>query len=552
MACGDLFDLRRPRNWANCACDNHRCEPALELRAHRRSSWPVGVTVRRFRRARGRNRISHSWQVAVALAEALVGDTSSSRLLDDREPGDLQPGAWTQACRTVGTCSRPCRRHRLVRGAIDRRTGGLWPDFSADSAGDADHNAADLDCRLGGARSHHGTGVRICRDDDKRGCECFAAFWRSVLYRRRGRRVGLDFQRREGSTGFGADFGSGVTASLVSMTVPELALSLFAVVAAAMLSAGMTWAIHPLLLRHALARPNARSSHRVPTPQGAGIAVTAATLVVSGAVIGCAGTIDLKVPVVIFAASLFIAAVGFADDLKSIPILPRLLLQAVAVGAIIFAAPSDLRIAPACPLWIERVMLLFAGLWFVNLVNFMDGLDWMTLAETVPISGAIVILGSFGELPTPPTIVAAALCGAMVGFAPFNRPVAKLFLGDVGSLPIGLLLGWCLLQLAWHQQIVAALLLPLYYLSDATVTLLRRMARREPFWTAHRSHFYQRATDNGFTVLRVVGEVFALNVGLAALAIASTVISSPTIRAALLLIGSLAVALAILRFSRPR
>jgi UDP-N-acetylmuramyl pentapeptide phosphotransferase/UDP-N-acetylglucosamine-1-phosphate transferase len=336
------------------------------------------------------------------------------------------------------------------------------------------------------------------------------------------------------------------------MTVPELALSLFAVVAAAMLSAGMTWAIHPLLLRHALARPNARSSHRVPTPQGAGIAVTAATLVVSGAVLGCAGTIDLKIPVVIFAASLFIAAVGFADDLKSIPILPRLLLQAVAVGAIIFAAPSDLRIVPACPLWIERVMLLLAGLWFVNLVNFMDGLDWMTLAETVPISGAIVILGSFGELPTPPTIVAAALCGAMVGFAPFNRPVAKLFLGDVGSLPIGLLLGWCLLQLAWHQQIVAALLLPLYYLSDATVTLLRRMARREPFWTAHRSHFYQRATDNGFTVLRVVGEVFALNVGLAALAIASTVISSPTIRAALLLIGSLAVALAILRFSRPR
>ena len=92
------------------------------------------------------------------------------------------------------------------------------------------------------------------------------------------------------------------------------------------------------------------------------------------------------------------------------------------------------------------------------------------------------------------------LCGAMLGFAPFNRPVAKIFLGDVGSLPIGLLLGWCLLQLAWHQHLIAALLLPLYYLTDATLTLLRRIARREPFWAAHRSHFYQRATDNGFTV----------------------------------------------------
>src|SRR5260370_22185354 len=115
----------------------------------------------------------------------------------------------------------------------------------------------------------------------------------------------------------------------------------------------------------------------------------------------------------------------------------------------------------------------------------------------------------------------------MDGFAPFNRPVAKIFLGDVGSLPIGLLLGWCLLQLAWHHQFVAALLLPLYYLADATVTLLRRMARREPFWAAHRSHFYQRATDNNFTASRVVGEVFALNVGLAVLAIAS--IKAPSV-----------------------
>src|ERR1700737_701693 len=280
------------------------------------------------------------------------------------------------------------------------------------------------------------------------------------------------------------------------MTIFELLLSLFAVLAAAVLSGGITWAIRPLLLRHALARPNARSSHRIPTPQGAGIAVIAATLVVAGAIIAYVGTIDLKIPIAVFGASLFIATVGFADDVKSIPVLPRLMLQAMAVGAILFTGPSGLRIVPACPLSIERGLLLLAGLWFVNLVNFMDGLDWMTVAEVVPITGAMVVLGSIGEFPVSATIVAAALCGAMLGFAPFNRPVAKVFLGDVGSLPIGLSLGWCLLQLAWHQQLTAALLLPLYYLSDATVTLLRRLVRGEPFWAAHRSHFYQRATDN--------------------------------------------------------
>jgi UDP-N-acetylmuramyl pentapeptide phosphotransferase/UDP-N-acetylglucosamine-1-phosphate transferase len=140
----------------------------------------------------------------------------------------------------------------------------------------------------------------------------------------------------------------------------------------------------------------------------------------------------------------------------------------------------------------------------------------------------------------------------MIGFAPFNRPVAKVFLGDVGSLPIGLLLGWCLLTLAWHQHLAAALLLPAYYLADSTVTLFRRIIRREPFWTAHRSHFYQRATDNGFTVSRVVAEVFALNLLLALLAIATIRIGSTAAAAVALLVGAIAVGFVLRRFSRQR
>jgi UDP-N-acetylmuramyl pentapeptide phosphotransferase/UDP-N-acetylglucosamine-1-phosphate transferase len=186
----------------------------------------------------------------------------------------------------------------------------------------------------------------------------------------------------------------------------------------------------------------------------------------------------------------------------------------------------------------------------VNLVNFMDGLDLMTVAEIVPLTGALVLLGWLAELPAPVTVAAAALFGAMLGFAPFNRPVAKIFLGDVGSLPIGLLAGWCLLQLAWHQQIAAALLLPLYYLADATVTLLRRVIRREPFWAAHRTHFYQRATDNGFAVWRVVSEVFALNVLLAALAIGSAMTSSSAIAILLFVTGGIVTTLLMYRFSR--
>jgi UDP-N-acetylmuramyl pentapeptide phosphotransferase/UDP-N-acetylglucosamine-1-phosphate transferase len=336
------------------------------------------------------------------------------------------------------------------------------------------------------------------------------------------------------------------------MASSHLLLSFAAAVPAALLSGLLTWAIRPLLVQVALAKPNARSSHRIPTPQGGGIAVVAATLAVAASVVALAGSAGVQIPVTVFAATLFIAAVGFADDIKSIPVLPRLLLQGAAVAALILAAPDDLRIAPTYPFWLERGLLLLAGLWFVNLVNFMDGLDLMTAAEIVPITAALVLLGWLGELPASMTITAAALLGAMIGFAPFNRPVAKVFLGDVGSLPIGLLTGWCLLQLAWHQQIAAALLLPLYYLADATVTLLRRVARREPFWAAHRTHFYQRATDNGFSVWRVVSDVFVLNIALAALAVGAAMTASAAIAGLLFVIGGAATALVMYRFSRRR
>ena len=325
--------------------------------------------------------------------------------------------------------------------------------------------------------------------------------------------------------------------------------SLLAVAIAAMVSAVITWTSRPLLQRYALARPNARSSHRVPTPQGAGIAVISATLMVASA---WAAWANVAIPPALIAATVLIALVGLADDIFSLPVLVRLVLQAAAVGAVVFTAPETARIVPAVPLALERGLLLLAGVWFVNLVNFMDGLDLMTVVEVVPITAALLLLGWLGDLSWPAALLATTLCGAMIGFAPFNRPVAKVFLGDVGSLPIGLLLGWCLLELAWHGQPAAALLLPAYYLADATITLFRRVARREQFWSAHRSHFYQRATDGGFSVSQVVARVFVVNVALAALAFATLVAPGPLINVAALVCGAALVGLLLLAFARGK
>ena len=329
-------------------------------------------------------------------------------------------------------------------------------------------------------------------------------------------------------------------------------VALAIVLAAAVFSAALIVALGPWLAHYAEAKPNARSSHKIPTAQGGGIAVIGATLFISGGVLFFLGKVSGNAwpLVVILAAVLLIAAVGVMADKRPIAPAPRLVLQTFAVAAVLATLPPELRILPVLPLWAERILLLVGTLWFVNLVNFMDGIDWLTVAEAVPIAATIGVIGLFGTLPPFAIVVSLALCGAMIGFAFFNRPVAMLFLGDVGSLPIGLLLGWLLLVLAGNGGHVAAILLPLYYLVDSTITLLRRAFNRELIWQAHRSHFYQRATDRGFTVIEIVSRVFIVNVALAALALATIALPSRTTDIAALSAGAALVVWILVVFSR--
>jgi UDP-N-acetylmuramyl pentapeptide phosphotransferase/UDP-N-acetylglucosamine-1-phosphate transferase len=327
------------------------------------------------------------------------------------------------------------------------------------------------------------------------------------------------------------------------------------VAGAAALTAILIVLLQPWLVRYALARPNARSSHVTPTPQGGGIALIAAWLVAS--VFGLLATGTWSSPlasglIAVFAATIVIALLGAVDDIRPVPVAPRLLIQFLCVATVIAALPADFQMTPYLPWWLERALLVIAGVWFVNLVNFMDGLDWMTVVEIVPVAGGLVLAGWLGALPSYAVICALALLGAVIGFAPFNRSVARLFLGDVGSLPIGLVVGWLLALMANKGHLAAALLLPLYYLMDATITLFRRLSRKEKVWQAHRTHFYQRATDNGFSVTEVTAQVFAVNIVLAALALICVRLNTPASEIACLAAGTLLVGLLLMRFSRRR
>jgi UDP-N-acetylmuramyl pentapeptide phosphotransferase/UDP-N-acetylglucosamine-1-phosphate transferase len=322
--------------------------------------------------------------------------------------------------------------------------------------------------------------------------------------------------------------------------------------AAAAASYFVTVALQPVLRSYALAHPNVRSSHKAATPQGGGIGVITSTIVIvvlaELALPGFAGSSHQLAAV--FAMTVALAVIGATDDLRPLEALPRLLLQAVAVIVVVAALPAELRVLSFLPWWVERAFLVLGIVWFVNLVNFMDGIDWMTVAEVVPITTALALFGLMGALPRDATLVALTLGGAMIGFAPFNRPVAKLFLGDVGSLPIGLLLAWLLLKLASEGHSTAALLLPLYYLADATITLLLRLFKGEPVMKAHRSHFYQRAVDRGVRIYRIVSAVFFVNVILAGLAAISVLSLSRMLHVACLAVGGAFVGALLWSFKR--
>jgi len=284
---------------------------------------------------------------------------------------------------------------------------------------------------------------------------------------------------------------------------------------AAAVAALATRALLPLLPRlHLVDVPNERSSHARVTPKGGGIAV-----VLTIALAWLFVVPEAHWPVL--ALAVLLAVMGLWDDIAGLPAGLRLVLQAIAVWAGLRIFEGVLFFQGLLPPLADKAVVGLAWLWFVNLFNFMDGIDGIAGIETVAIAGGVAVgLVLLGE--GRGALAAAVVAGAALGFLIFNWPPAKVFLGDVGSQPLGFVLGFLLLGLAARGAWAAALILPLYFLADATITLLRRLARGEKVWQAHRGHFYQHATQGlGGKHRPVVERVLLLDLALVALALAA-------------------------------
>ncbi|HYG89109.1 MAG TPA: glycosyltransferase family 4 protein [Azospirillum sp.] len=302
-------------------------------------------------------------------------------------------------------------------------------------------------------------------------------------------------------------------------------MTALAAIAALAGSLGLSWLLVGRVtayLRHRaiLDHPNDRSSHTIPTPRGGGWGVML-TLLPVWALIGFAGT-NVAAVLLILAGAAALMAVSWMDDRRGLGAAPRFLIQIAAVAVGLAALPADgLILQGLVPWWLDRVLAAFAWLWFVNLFNFMDGINGLAGSEAATIGVGMALVAALAGLDPELALYALAAAGAALGFLRWNWDPAKVFMGDVGSVPLGYALGWLLLTVAALGAWPAALLVPAYFLTDATVTLLRRTAEGKKVWQAHREHFYQKATQQGRSHGEVVRAVLAANAALVALAAAS-------------------------------
>ncbi|MEJ0062585.1 MAG: glycosyltransferase family 4 protein [Alphaproteobacteria bacterium] len=278
--------------------------------------------------------------------------------------------------------------------------------------------------------------------------------------------------------------------------------------------------------------PNQRSMHTQPVPRGGGwsFAIPCAAFLCLSSLLHYMGSEgELPFPeILLLIGLLLLAGVSWADDRGGVKARWRLLAH-FAAAALGLLALGSFPAPDWVPNWILYAGLAIAWVWFINLYNFMDGIDGITTVETIsivlPLTFIVLTANAFRLPPGSLIYLPSILLGSSIGFLFFNWHPAKIFLGDVGSVPIGYLVGFCLLALAQAGFWYIALTLPLYYLADSGITIVRRFLKGEKIWEAHRSHFYQRAAQREGRHDVVVVRIALCNVALWAIAAAALLIS---------------------------
>ena len=214
-----------------------------------------------------------------------------------------------------------------------------------------------------------------------------------------------------------------------------------------------------------------------------------------------------------------ISLISFWDDVSHVSVPVRLFMHILcALLAVMWLVHPSTILHYEIPMSLDLAIGAFALLTFLNVYNFLDGIDGITVSESIHLSCTILLLCIFRYdiIPNVDIIImiATIILGWSMGFIYFNWQPAQIFLGDVGSISIGFLLGVCLLIIASASAklFAACVIAALYYVADGGMTILIRLVKGERIWEPHLQHFFQKAVRKGDSHKKVVKRIMKCNI----------------------------------------
>ena len=283
-------------------------------------------------------------------------------------------------------------------------------------------------------------------------------------------------------------------------------------------------AIHILTKKGILDIPNSRvqmsHTHELPTPRGGGLAIMPVIFIAwcICLVLGWYQWPAYHSFLTVVLCGIGLCGLVWFDDRTpgGLRVRTRLLGQLLAVSIPLIFWPQEFgRLLPEfVPLGLERILMALAWVWFLNLFNFMDGINGVSGAETISISLGLLFFSFIKPVPEGFEFLLVTMIASAAGFLVWNgRRVAKIFLGDIGSIGLGYCLAYLLFVYAAQGSMMPAVVITLVYCMDTTITLLTRAYQKKKIWQAHREHFYHRATvKGGLSHAACVGWILLTNV----------------------------------------
>ena len=293
--------------------------------------------------------------------------------------------------------------------------------------------------------------------------------------------------------------------------------------------------IIPFLKKNSLLdHPSSRSNHKKSMPKGGGIILIPAIIISISLYFFIENSINTKW-LVFLLSIFFLFLVSLVDDIKSLPATFRLIVHSLCVIISVYCIKGDiisfldnsdiikvLNLNKSLLFYSLTLFIVFSWLWLINLFNFMDGMDGLTALQMIFFALTINIFSLMSYFDQNFQFLSLVIFSTFLAFFRLNKPSAKIFLGDSGSIPSGYIAGFVLIESLLKQEpLLSILIILMYFILDSTITLIIRSVKNKNIFNAHSDHFYQIMIRKGYSHQYVLKKILILFIFLIFLSLVS-------------------------------